>query len=80
MKYVAVSLDKFFDVSFSDLLLLPTSTELLLWQCMANVHAADPQWGVGAHGIMRSHIKVIGAVHVSAGSWMPLVQLTGYVL
>jgi hypothetical protein len=30
MKYVAVSLDKFFDVSFFDLLLLPPSIQLLL--------------------------------------------------
>jgi hypothetical protein len=29
---------------------------------------------------MQRDVKVIGAVHISAGSWMPIVQLTGYVL
>jgi hypothetical protein len=47
---------------------------------MANDHIADPRWGIGAHGIMQKHIKIIGAVHVSAGSWMPIMQHTGYVL
>jgi hypothetical protein len=47
---------------------------------MANGHVAYPGWEVGAHGITQNHVKIIGAVHVSAGSWMPIMQLTGYVL
>jgi hypothetical protein len=47
---------------------------------MANGHGADPRWAIGPQCIMQRHVKVIGAVHVSAGSWVPIVQLTGYVL
>lgn len=47
---------------------------------MANDHVANPAWRIGAHGIMQNHVKIIGAVHVSAGSWMPIMQLTEYVL
>jgi hypothetical protein len=32
------------------------------------------------HDITQRHVKIIGAIHVSAGSWMPIVQLTEYVL
>ena len=41
----------------------------------------DPNWriGVGMHDISQRHVKIIGAVHVSAGSWMPIIQLTEYV-
>ena len=47
---------------------------------MANDHVACPGWEIGTHGITQTHVKIIGAVHVSAGSWMPIMQLTGYVL
>ncbi|KAI9464406.1 hypothetical protein F5148DRAFT_176961 [Russula earlei] len=49
-------------------------------QCVANDPVAIHRWGIGTHGITQGHVKVIGAVHVSAGSWMPIIQLTGYVL
>ncbi|KAI9434990.1 hypothetical protein H4582DRAFT_1818153, partial [Lactarius indigo] len=35
---------------------------------------------IGPSGIQRSDIIVIGAVHVSAGSWMPILQLNRYIL
>ncbi len=47
---------------------------------MASDHMANPGWAIGTNGITPCHIKIIGAVHVSAGSWMPIMQLTGYVL
>ncbi|KAH9036451.1 hypothetical protein EDB85DRAFT_1862120 [Lactarius pseudohatsudake] len=31
-------------------------------------------------GITQAEVKVIGAIHVSAGSWMPIIQLTRYVI
>jgi len=49
-------------------------------QCMENGYGADPRWGIGPQGITQRHVKVIGAVHISAGSWMPIIQLTGFVL
>ncbi|KAN0134027.1 hypothetical protein V8E53_008245 [Lactarius tabidus] len=38
------------------------------------------QWQIGSQGIQRNHIIVIGAIHVSAGSWMPILQLNRYIL
>ncbi|KAH9029308.1 hypothetical protein EDB83DRAFT_2229930, partial [Lactarius deliciosus] len=38
------------------------------------------RWQIGLSGIQRSDIIVIGAVHVSAGSWMPILQLNRYIL
>ncbi|KAH8983971.1 hypothetical protein EDB86DRAFT_2811101, partial [Lactarius hatsudake] len=37
------------------------------------------QWQIGPSGIQRSDIIVIGAVHVTAGSWMPILQLNRYI-
>ena len=45
---------------------------------MAN-RGADPRWCIGPQGFTQRHVKVIGAVHVSAGTWMPIIQLTEYV-
>ena len=47
---------------------------------MGSDHMDNPGWVIGANGITQSDVKIIGAVHVSAGSWMPIMQLTGYVL
>jgi hypothetical protein len=38
------------------------------------------QWQIGSNGIQRNDIIVIGAIHVSAGSWMPILQLNRYIL
>ncbi|KAF8495891.1 hypothetical protein F5888DRAFT_1804443 [Russula emetica] len=57
-----------------------TSVNKFLNQSMASDHMANPGWVIGTNGIIQSHVKIIGAVHVSAGSWMPIMQLTGYVL
>ena len=49
---------------------------------MLNGHVAtDPRWQIGGmDGITQDHVKIIGAIHVSAGSWMPIIQLTRYVI
>jgi hypothetical protein len=37
-------------------------------------------WRIGEGGIVREDIMIIGAIHVSAGSWMPILQLNCYIL
>ncbi|KAF8263647.1 hypothetical protein EI94DRAFT_1596241 [Lactarius quietus] len=36
-------------------------------------------WRIGPGGIQRSDVILIGAIHISAGSWMPILQLTRYI-
>ncbi|KAH9172482.1 hypothetical protein EDB89DRAFT_2242924 [Lactarius sanguifluus] len=59
-----------------------TSVDKFLRECMAQGQmATDPRWQIGGHGgITQAEVKVIGAIHVSAGSWMPIIQLTRYVI
>ncbi|KAF8269840.1 hypothetical protein EI94DRAFT_1798831 [Lactarius quietus] len=45
-----------------------------------NLNQSDKRWRIGDGGISRANIRVIGAVHVSAGSWMPILQLNVYVI
>jgi hypothetical protein len=47
---------------------------------MANDDVVDPRWGIGVHGTTQNDVKIIGAVHVSPGSWMPIIQLMSRVL
>ena len=35
------------------------------------------RWAIGQGGINLFNIRIIGAIHVSAGSWMPILQLNG---
>lgn len=37
------------------------------------------QWRIGPGGIQRRDITLIGAIHVSAGTWMPIMQLNRYI-
>ena len=46
---------------------------------MREGYMGDPNWRIGMRDITQSHVKIIGAVHVSAGTWMPIIQLTEYV-
>ncbi|KAI9447192.1 hypothetical protein BJY52DRAFT_364343 [Lactarius psammicola] len=64
MRHVGTSVDKFFR------------------DCVSNGDVAtDPRWQIGMNGgIMQEQVKVIGAIHISAGSWMPIIQLTRYVI
>jgi len=64
MKHVASSVDKF------------------LRECISKRYVvADRRWQIGIvpEGITADEVKIIGAIHVSAGSWMPIIQLTRYV-
>ncbi|KAI0260366.1 hypothetical protein BC834DRAFT_549127 [Gloeopeniophorella convolvens] len=36
-------------------------------------------WAIGQGGVTQNDVKIIGAVHISAGCWMPILQLTTYV-
>jgi hypothetical protein len=36
----------------------------------------DPNWRIGTDNITQRQVKIIGAIQVSAGSWMPIIQLT----
>ncbi|KAH9051306.1 hypothetical protein EDB83DRAFT_1301668 [Lactarius deliciosus] len=58
-----------------------TSVDKFLRECMAHGQTAtDPRWQIGGHGgITQAEVKVIGAIHASAGCWMPIIQLTRYV-
>jgi hypothetical protein len=41
----------------------------------------DPNWRVGARGgITKEDVILIGVVHVSQGSWQPILQLNRYVV
>ncbi|KAF8257745.1 hypothetical protein EI94DRAFT_1817032 [Lactarius quietus] len=58
-----------------------TSVDKFFKECMSNdIASTDRRWQIGMHGINQSHVKVIGVVHVSAGSWMPIIQINGYVI
>ncbi|KAI9433277.1 hypothetical protein H4582DRAFT_2101681 [Lactarius indigo] len=36
-------------------------------------------WRIGPGGVQSGDILIIGAVHISAGSWMPIMQLNRYI-
>ncbi|KAN0133464.1 hypothetical protein V8E53_008632 [Lactarius tabidus] len=57
------------------------SVNNFLTEYMSNGYVApDRRWQIGMHGIRQEHVKILGVVHVSAGSWMPILQLTYYVI
>ena len=61
--------------------LSPVSNDASRQDCTSNGHVAtDLRWQIGMPGgITQEEVKVIGAIHVSAGCWMPIIQLTRYV-
>jgi hypothetical protein len=38
-----------------------------------------PQWQIGEGGVQPHEIVIIGAIQVSSGGWMPILQLTRYI-
>lgn len=38
-----------------------------------------PQWHIGEGGVQPHEIVIVGAIQVSSGSWMPILQLTRYI-
>ncbi|KAI0265993.1 hypothetical protein BGY98DRAFT_977812 [Russula aff. rugulosa BPL654] len=39
----------------------------------------NPNWRIGGGGITKEQVILIGAVHVTQGSWQPILQLNRYV-
>jgi hypothetical protein len=63
--------------------LSPSSTDASRQECVLNRYVvADRRWQIGIlpEGITADEVKIIGAIHVSAGVWMPIIQLTRYVI
>jgi hypothetical protein len=44
------------------------------------LEARDPNWRVGVGGITKDQVILVGVVHVSQGSWQPILQLNRYVV
>ncbi|KAI9459030.1 hypothetical protein F5148DRAFT_983583 [Russula earlei] len=42
----------------------------------ANAHTYNPNWRVGPGGITRNDVVLVGTVQVSAGGWMPILQVS----
>ena len=53
---------------------------LTLGQEAQRIHGDDPNWRVGTSGITKEDVILIGVVHVSQGSWQPILQLNRFVL
>jgi len=50
-------------------------------KCLPDFENPAPKWRVGGReGIQPNEIMIIGAIHVSSGSWMPILQLNHYIL
>jgi hypothetical protein len=39
-----------------------------------------PNWRVGSGGITKEQVILIGVIHVSQGSWQPILQIDHYVM
>ncbi|KAH9059703.1 hypothetical protein EDB87DRAFT_1562947 [Lactarius vividus] len=46
----------------------------------SRVHGGDARWRIGPGGITRDHVILIGVVHVSQGSWQPILQLNRHII
>jgi len=46
----------------------------------AGLHGQEPNWRIGNGGITKEQVMLIGAVHVSQGSWQPILQLNRFVM
>lgn len=58
------------------------TVDKFLQACELDSECADDPgklWRIGPAGIQRSNIVIIGAVHISAGSWMAIMQLNRYI-
>jgi len=42
----------------------------------ATVPTRDPTWRIGEGGITRNKVIIVGTVQVSAGGWMPILQIS----
>ncbi|KAN0131232.1 hypothetical protein V8E53_010936 [Lactarius tabidus] len=55
------------------------TVDTFLQVCEVDSAFVDDRWQIGPGRIQRSDIIIIGAVHISAGSWMPIMQLNRYI-
>jgi hypothetical protein len=78
-KRVARAVCKFLEVS-SFQSCLCRQPELTSMQDVAGNHCQKPNWRVGRGGITSSNIILIGFIHVSQGSWQPILELDHYVV
>lgn len=88
-KRVASAVDRFFDVSTPSSLLfrflggLQSSFNRLHFDWLQEAgrsEGQDPNWKVGSGGITKDQVIIVGVVHVSQGSWQPILQLNRYVV
>ena len=81
MRHVGSSVDKFLRVRSSDLR-YRRRHDAFRQDYMSSGHAGtDRRWQIGMHpGITHDQVKVVGAINVSAGTWMPIIQLAHYVI
>jgi hypothetical protein len=78
-KRVAIAICKFLDVSMSQSFFTMIA-DIEGGQEAQRVHGSDPNWQVGNGGITKEQVILIGVVHVSQGSWQPILQLNHYIL
>lgn len=82
MNEVGRTVDKFLQhwVCFSRLGLSPLPNDTFHQERVSSEYVGlDPRWKIGAGGIKGEDVIVIGAINVSADSWMPILQLNRYV-
>ncbi|KAI0035486.1 hypothetical protein K488DRAFT_23237, partial [Vararia minispora EC-137] len=51
------------------------SIDRFLEAAVTEISEGSPAWRIGPGRITRDDITIIGVVHVSSGSWMPILQL-----
>ncbi|KAI9458546.1 hypothetical protein F5148DRAFT_318855 [Russula earlei] len=55
------------------------SVDAFLKTCQPDPGAHHPRWLIGEGAISPRDIVIIGAIHVSSGSWMPILQMNRYI-
>ena len=55
------------------------SVQAFLNNAQVDIENPVPQWHIGEGGIQPQEIMLIGAIQVSSGGWMPLIQLTRFI-
>jgi hypothetical protein len=76
---VARAVRKFLEVRLSDIF-LAFFLRLRLKQIFARQQCQHPAWRVGYGGITEKEVILIGLIHVTQGSWQPILQLNRYIL
>jgi hypothetical protein len=58
---------------------ISSSTSQLVQEA-SQFQGQDPNWRIGMGGITKEQVILVGVVHVSQGSWQPILQLNRYVV